>query len=231
MASDQIKTLLAANGFRPGFTPIPNELLDFLLDFLSGAELKVLLYVLRRTFGFGKGRDGISLTQICNGLVRRKTGRPLDFGTGLSKPAVIQAVRFLGNRGLLLSWAPSRTGRGAVKVYAVVLTGSAKERVDEVRSGNEKVNQVDPSSPTQKRQPAPGGSGNSANPSGPKRVSPVNTQKKAYPGNIEYSRDEAIRPPIYSQNQNSTSKGVHYDEGPEFSQQESTYWNPDPESD
>jgi hypothetical protein len=36
----------------PNYTPVPDELFDEQLPDLSGAELKVLLYVIRRTFGF-----------------------------------------------------------------------------------------------------------------------------------------------------------------------------------
>lgn len=136
MASDQIKTVLEGNGFSPGFTPIPNELLDFIIPYRGEAETKVLLYVCRRTFGFGKDLDGISLGQICKGLIAR-SGRRLDLGTRLSKPAVIQAVRSLEDVGVLVSFPPSRRGRGAVKRYAVVLRGMAKALVEEIRIENE----------------------------------------------------------------------------------------------
>jgi hypothetical protein len=38
---------------------------------LSGAELKVVLYVARRTFGFGKESDNISLSQMAQGITKR----------------------------------------------------------------------------------------------------------------------------------------------------------------
>ncbi len=69
-------------GFRfPNTTPVPDELFDELLADLSGAELKVLMYICRRTFGFKKERDTISLSQIASGIVTRE-GRVLDKGTG-----------------------------------------------------------------------------------------------------------------------------------------------------
>ena len=50
-------------GFRsPRYTQVPDEVFDELMPRLSGAELKVLLYIIRRTFGFKKERDNISLT-------------------------------------------------------------------------------------------------------------------------------------------------------------------------
>src|ERR671917_470428 len=47
--------ILRFKGFlSPRYTQVPNELFDELMVHLSGAELKVLLYVIRRTFGFEK---------------------------------------------------------------------------------------------------------------------------------------------------------------------------------
>ena len=49
---------------RPTTTPVPDEVFDVLMDMLTGAELKVVLYICRRTFGFRKEADNISLTQM-----------------------------------------------------------------------------------------------------------------------------------------------------------------------
>lgn len=82
-------------GFRfPTTTPIPDELFDDLMADLTGAELKVLLYICRRTFGFKKASDTISLNQIASGIVT-KEGRVLDHGTGLSKRHVQRALKSL----------------------------------------------------------------------------------------------------------------------------------------
>jgi hypothetical protein len=49
-----------APGFRrPTTTPVPDELFDEWLAVLSGAELKCLLYIVRRTLGFKKDADAI----------------------------------------------------------------------------------------------------------------------------------------------------------------------------
>jgi hypothetical protein len=45
--------ILRFKGFlSPRYTQVPDELFDELMAYLSGAELKVLLYIIRRTFGF-----------------------------------------------------------------------------------------------------------------------------------------------------------------------------------
>ena len=55
----------------PNSTQIPDVILDHWMAELSGAELKVLLYIARRTYGFGRDSDHISLNQIACGIRRR----------------------------------------------------------------------------------------------------------------------------------------------------------------
>jgi hypothetical protein len=62
---------------------------------LSGSEQKVLDYILRRTWGFDKIADEISLTQLENGI------KNLDEGTGLSRPTIIKAVDSLIKKGFI----------------------------------------------------------------------------------------------------------------------------------
>jgi chemotaxis protein histidine kinase CheA len=91
------------SGFHfPNYTPVPDQVFDELLTVLTGAELKVLLYICRRTFGFKKESDNISLNQMLNGLVK-KDGTRLDNGTGLSKPTLLKALRDLQDKGIIES--------------------------------------------------------------------------------------------------------------------------------
>ena len=90
-------------GFRsPTYTITPDELYDELLSQLTGSELKVLLYIIRRTFGFKKKSDNISTNQIMNGI-KTKKGRQLDTGTGLSNRAVINAVKTLESKNIIIA--------------------------------------------------------------------------------------------------------------------------------
>jgi hypothetical protein len=93
----------AFRGFRsPTYTMVPDEVFDELLVELSGAELKVLLYIIRRTFGFKRESDTISLSQMLHGIATRD-GRVLDRGVGLSKKTLLDALRQLGTRRIILS--------------------------------------------------------------------------------------------------------------------------------
>src|SRR4051795_9527229 len=101
MPSAEDQTPSQFRGFRsPNYTPVPDELFDELLVELSGAELKVLLYIIRRTFGFKKDSDNISLSQMLNGIETRD-GLSLDRGTGLSKKTLLEALRSLEEKNVI----------------------------------------------------------------------------------------------------------------------------------
>lgn len=95
----------------PRYTPVPDTLFDELLPDLSGAELKVLLYVMRRTMGFKKDSDTISLGQICAGITTRE-GRRLDRGTGLSRSTAVAAIRSLEEWGMIVCVRNRSEARG-----------------------------------------------------------------------------------------------------------------------
>lgn len=95
----------------PTTTPVPDQLFDELLHRLSGAELKVLMYIIRRTFVFKKQSDDISLAQLINGI-RSKEGKVLDHGTGLGKSSVARALNALEQKNIILRTRRRSEGRG-----------------------------------------------------------------------------------------------------------------------
>jgi phage replication O-like protein O len=103
MKNSNETTTMTFRGFRsPNTTPIPDEVFDELLADLSGAELKVLLYICRRTFGWKKESDNISLNQMLRGITR-KDGTRLDRGVGLSKPTLLRTIKSLVEKGIILA--------------------------------------------------------------------------------------------------------------------------------
>jgi hypothetical protein len=84
----------------PTTTPVPDLLFDHVMQDLNEGELKVLLYIIRRTFGFKKQSDDISLAQMVEGIVTRE-GKILDRGTGLSKKTIMAALRSLKDKNLI----------------------------------------------------------------------------------------------------------------------------------
>ncbi len=90
-----------SNHLRPNFTQIPNVCLDWLLPLLERSEMLCLLYILRRTYGFGRQSDAISLEQFTRGLTRRD-GTQLDRGTGMSRPQVCKSLSVLERAGFII---------------------------------------------------------------------------------------------------------------------------------
>lgn len=103
---------------------LPNSVIDELLADLTGAELKCYLYVLRKTKGWNKEEDTISVSQFMK-------------VTGLSNRKVIDACERLVELGLL----EQKIGSNKIKVFSVkdYKTSSSEESslVKKVHSGGE----------------------------------------------------------------------------------------------
>jgi hypothetical protein len=95
----------------PNFTPVPDEFFDFLAPRLNGGEVKLALYMIRRTYGFKKDNDNISLSQMLKGIVC-KDGRRLDYGVGISKEPLIRALKTLEQKNVIYR-VKQWDGRGA----------------------------------------------------------------------------------------------------------------------
>jgi hypothetical protein len=95
----------------PNGTIVPDDVFDVLAPRLGEAELRVLLYIIRRTFGFKKETDNISLSQLVEGITTRD-GRVLDRGAGVSKSAAVRAVKGLIAKGIITVTRNQSTERG-----------------------------------------------------------------------------------------------------------------------
>jgi hypothetical protein len=134
--SNQPNNKQPRRGFRsPNYTQVPDELFDEYLADLSGAQLKVLLYIIRRTFGFKRDSDAISLSQICNGITTRE-GKVLDRGTGLSRRIVVSALQSLTVLGLIIAERRSSPEKGnEATVYHLNVSNQAPTPL--VQKGNQ----------------------------------------------------------------------------------------------
>jgi len=97
-----------------GFVPVPNAYFEHLAD-LSGAELKVLLAILRRTVGWRKESDEISIEQ-------------LQQMTGLARNSVRAGLRGLLERGLI-EQRSNATGSKAAS-YTCIIPSSMGSKID-----------------------------------------------------------------------------------------------------
>jgi hypothetical protein len=120
---------------RPTTTPVPDEIFDEWLPVLGDAELRVLLYIVRRTFGFDKrSGDTISYKQFIAGITTRD-GRVLDRGCGVkNRTNLSRALQQLEARGLVRR-IPGRTpdGDAAVTFYVLWFEGDAVRDADDPR--------------------------------------------------------------------------------------------------
>ncbi len=161
-----------------GFIPIPPDLIDWVFPILSEAELRVLLYIVRRTYGFGKQSDKISLTQFCAGPTSR-SGVALDLGTGLSRQGVLNGITGLQEKGLLKFIAGN--GRSQVSTFEIDLSPQARSRIETLKIvPREMVNTVDRCQKQRKGQRPVDQRVNPTHESHVKGVNAVDPQKKEY---------------------------------------------------
>ncbi len=97
----------AAMSVNPSFTPAwsttatPDWVFDDVAPELGEAPLKALLYIVRRTSGFRKSADAISLSQFQHGITTRD-GRQLDKGAGIkNRTVLLRALDELEARGII----------------------------------------------------------------------------------------------------------------------------------
>lgn len=96
----------------PNTTNVPDQYFDWVSPRLSGAESKAMNYIMRRTFGFKKTSDNISLSQMLHGIVK-KNGERLDLGAGLAKATLTDALNSLEAKGVIVrkqQWDEKRGG-------------------------------------------------------------------------------------------------------------------------
>lgn len=106
----------------PNTTQVPNVLLDVVMPQIKNASLRVLLAIVRKTYGFGKRADKISLTQ-------------LQRATGLSRQGVVNGI---GGLGKLLE---SKVGKG-INEYSLNLDVSTGQLVNAVDQSINLTSQV-----------------------------------------------------------------------------------------
>ena len=116
--------------FIPNFLQVPNAVIDELLPDLTGAELKCYLVVIRKTKGWNKESDNISISQFMK-------------ATGLSNSAVIKACESLVQYGLLVKENGARnTGVYAVNSYSKITHEESSQVTCEKSSPVKKVHSI-----------------------------------------------------------------------------------------
>jgi hypothetical protein len=97
----------------PSAFQVPNEVVDEgWLRELGGAEVKILIYIIRKTFGFNKiAGDRIPLSQLIE-------------GTGLSRQSTVSSIAVLEQCGLIrVLRGKSSDGARTINFYQLITRG------------------------------------------------------------------------------------------------------------
>ncbi|XWN37307.1 MAG: replication protein [Balneola sp.] len=76
-------------GFEFTYTKVPNVILDYFMQCLTGAELTIMIFICRKTIGFQKKVDRIAYSTFVE-------------GTGLTKPTIAMALKKLVTKQLII---------------------------------------------------------------------------------------------------------------------------------
>ena len=94
------------------YTKLPNTLVDEWMPIMSPSEYKIVIFIVRKTYGFHKEADTISLSQFVE-------------GTGLARNTVKDAINRLIERGCV-----GRTRRGNSYLYSILTEGKSNILTD-----------------------------------------------------------------------------------------------------
>src|SRR5438552_10052813 len=117
---------------RPTVTNTPDALFDYWLVHLGGAELRVLLYAIRHTYGWKRPSDDIAIEQFRHGITTAE-GKLLDEGTGLARSSCLAAIKLLCEKGLLEKTRQRLSGqdnRDWVSNFRVVIDETARDNAN-----------------------------------------------------------------------------------------------------
>lgn len=101
----------------PNYTQVPNVFLDEWLPYFNQVETKVLLVIMRKTFGGQKTRDRISLSQ-------------LEISTGSSRQAILRATKSLQTKKLITKIVVGKKGEQCTYYELVITVKCDKNRSD-----------------------------------------------------------------------------------------------------
>lgn len=111
-------------GFEPisaNFTMTPNQAYALMPD-LSGAEFKLLFYIVRHTFGFHEPSKRITLDEFEYGR-KRADGSRIDEGTGITRKTIIAGLQALTDAGYLIREVDDNDKARVKHVYALRMRG------------------------------------------------------------------------------------------------------------
>lgn len=139
-AKKEKPVFLGFNTSFKGFSQLPNEWLDEIISQIDNiAELKVVLYIYRHTWGFQEKKINpddpakhdeikrITTDEFMHGR-KKADGTRMDRGTGLSKHSVIDGLRNAVKHGYILEEIDDSDKGRVIKSYALKIIKSTENR-------------------------------------------------------------------------------------------------------
>lgn len=116
---------------RQNWFKMPNNWTDITAEISSIAELKVVEYVLKHTWGYQEYglRKRITNDEFMHGR-KRKDGTRIDKGTGLTKPSVIAGLKAAIERGLLIEEIDDSDLGRVKKYYSLRMQEGLSEEIE-----------------------------------------------------------------------------------------------------
>lgn len=107
---------------KENWSKLPHQFIYELPNFSNLAGLKIVLYVLRHTWGYGDPYKKISIDEFMNGR-KHRDGSRIDRGTGLSKPSVVSGCKWAVDNGYLFEVKDKGDGARIKKYYSLTELG------------------------------------------------------------------------------------------------------------
>jgi len=126
---------------RSNFSKLPHDIINQLPQIETLGEMKVILYILRHTWGFQEfGTDEskkITLDEFQNGR-KMRNGERFDTGTGMSKPTIVDGLKRAETHGFIVVETDDRDAARVKRFYRLRMAGeSAVKKPDS--SGKESL--------------------------------------------------------------------------------------------
>jgi hypothetical protein len=131
------------SGFYPpkeNYSKLPHQLIDELHTFSSLAELKVVLYVMRHTWGYQDDYKRITLEEFEHGR-KERDGSRIDKGVGMTKPSIIDGIKRAIEHGFLHAHTDETDNARVKKFYSLTESG-LKSFTSEVKESDSSSKEV-----------------------------------------------------------------------------------------
>jgi DNA-binding PadR family transcriptional regulator len=127
------------------YSKLPHAMIDALPQVETVGEMKVILYILRHTWGFQDDQKRITIDEFQNGR-KRRDGTRLDSGTGLNRGTIMDGLKRAEAHGFIGVEVDDRDLGRIKKYYRLRMRGDegAEDHTPEPEKHTAEVQKLDP---------------------------------------------------------------------------------------